>query len=1351
MSSEEKKNVIGKFDCHGDPSTLGTRWTRWLKSFELFADAQGLIISVDSDTNKHRRRAQLLHYAGPDVQDIFYTLADTGENKDYKKAVDALNAYFKPKVNTAYARHAFKQLQQQEKETVLQFVTRLRRAAKDCGYGGDTDNHIRDEVLQKCKSQYLRRRLLEEEKELTLKRTLEIAEQCEKVETQLEALSLSKPAEIKPKSEHVNKVDGKRGHKQTKNNSCYRCGNTGHYGRDPTCPAKGKTCRECGGKDHFGSQCRTKKKTSYDSKPRTTQSRRPSRSRANAVNTGTKEDVYAFSVRDSQLQKIKVTIGGCQLDVMVDSGATTNIVDQQTWEWLKRQKIECQSTKSNRKLYTYASDKPLEVIGTFDTKIVAGSNSTEAEFCVIREKGESLLGRETAMKLGVLKIGIDIATVDAKSGNIGESLQRKYPEVFKGVGKLKDREVQLHIDPSVRPVAQPLRRTPFNLRAKVEGKVKELIDMDIIEPVEGPTPWVNPVVVVPKSNNDIRLCVDMRRANEAIQRERHPIPTVEEITQDLSGSKIFSKLDLKWGYHQIVLTQDSRGITTFATHCGLYRYKRLLFGVCSASEQYQHEIQTALAGIEGQQNISDDIIVHGRNQEEHNARLEKVVKRLGECGLTLNAAKCQFSMDELTFVGMVLSERGISCAEDKVKAVLEAREPSTASEVRSFLGLVNYCGRFIPNLATVSEPLRRLTKQGTPFEFGMEQNSSFEELKRRLTSAETLGYFDKEAPTTVIADASPVGLGAILTQQQKEGPRIISYASRSLSDTEKRYSQTEKEALALVWACEKFHPYVYGISFELVTDHKPLEVIYGPKSRPCARIERWVLRMQPYDFKVKYKPGAKNIADPLSRLLSKSESDSKHVAEAEEYVRFVAISATPKAMTTREVEEASADDQELSEVRKCINGTPWEQLKHKQYVPVSSELCVIGQLVLRGPRIVAPVKLRPRLLSLAHEGHLGITGTKQRLRSKVWWPGMEKDVERYCKACHGCQLVSRPDHPEPIRSTTLPSGPWRNLAVDLLGPMPSGESILVVVDYYSRYYEIDILKSTVTSKIITCLEEVFSRHGLPESLTSDNGPQFIAAEFAEYIEREGIRHHKNTAKWPQANGEVERQNNSLLKRLQIADAEKKDWKRELRTYLTAYRGIPHPTTGMSPAELLFGRKVRTKLPELRDVHVEQEVRDRDAEQKAKYKAYADARRGAKYSDTDIGDEVLVRQEKRNKLTTTFSPVPYKVVDKQGNSLLVESPEGVQYSRNSSHVKKYITEGSTTSEVEDSNTPEAKEVIPERSESPASQDTEPREVYNDQQHTNQAPTGPPTGPPCGARPQRTRKFPTRLNDYVVTKT
>lgn len=299
---------------------------------------------------------------------------------------------------------------------------------------------------------------------------------------------------------------------------------------------------------------------------------------------------------------------------------------------------------------------------------------------------------------------------------------------------------------------------------------------------------------------------------------------------------MFSKLDLKQDYHQLELHPESRHITTFVTHCGLYRYTRLCFGINAASEIYQHEIHKVIQGIEGVANISDDIIVHGEDREEHDKRLRKIMGRLQTAGLTLNADKCRLGVSQLTFMGHQLSDKGIDPTKDRIKAVVEAREPENAKEVRSFQGLMNYSAKFIPNFTSIAERLRCLTRKDEPFRFGPEERRSFNKLRECLTKSETLGYFDLKAKTTTIADASPVGLGVVLIQKQNDGPRVISYASRSLSDVERRYSQTERDALGLVWACERFNAYVFGVEFDLITDNKPLEAIYGPRSKPCARI-----------------------------------------------------------------------------------------------------------------------------------------------------------------------------------------------------------------------------------------------------------------------------------------------------------------------------------------------------------------------------------------------------------------------------------------------------------------------------------------------------------------------------------
>ena len=348
-----------------------------------------------------------------------------------------------------------------------------------------------------------------------------------------------------------------------------------------------------------------------------------------------------------------------------------------------------------------------------------------------------------------------------------------------------------------------------------------------------------------------------------------------------------------------------------------------MFGISCAPEMYQKVLHQVLEEYDGAHNILDDVIVNAPTEEEHDKRFENVVRVVNSRGLTLS--QCQVKMSHLEFMGHVLSAREIGPADVKVKAVVDAREPMNAAEVRGFLGLVNFTARFIPDLATVSAPLRQLTKSGESFVWGPEQQQSFDELKKRLSSAETLGYFDKNAPIKVIGDASPVGLEAVLVQEQGEELRVISYASRSLSDTERRYSQTEKEALAIVWACERVHAYLYGAEFDLMTDHKPLECIFSPKSKTCTRIKRRLLRMQPYRFTVKYIPGPKNIADSLSRLLCAMPT-SEHKDQTEEYVKWVAQELTPVALTTREIERASEHDHELKSARECLLNGKWHAL-----------------------------------------------------------------------------------------------------------------------------------------------------------------------------------------------------------------------------------------------------------------------------------------------------------------------------------------------------------------------------------------------------------------------------------------
>ena len=372
--------------------------------------------------------------------------------------------------------------------------------------------------------------------------------------------------------------------------------------------------------------------------------------------------------------------------------------------------------------------------------------------------------------------------------------------------------------------------------------IKELVRDEIIEPVpeNSPSQWVSPIVVVPKKDNSVRLCVDMRMPNKAIKRVRYPIPTINDINVIFNGARYFSKLDLNQAYHQLPLDKESRFITTFATHIGLYRYKRLNYGTNAAMEIFQHVLQQSLQGITGVFNLADDIIIFGSTRQAHDKALECCLARLRHRGLTVNPKKCKFLQPTIEFYGQIFSAQG-TCPDPKsIDAIQKISAPSNAKEVRSFLGMVNYSSKYIQDYATLTAPIRELTKKSAPFTWTTEHQTAFEQLKLALTKAPVMGYFDLSKDTYVTVDASPVGVSAILTQcaSGSNDHKVIAYASRSLSTVESRYSQTEKEALSIVWAVEHFHIFLYGKEFTLITDHKPLEIIYGnSSSKTSARIE----------------------------------------------------------------------------------------------------------------------------------------------------------------------------------------------------------------------------------------------------------------------------------------------------------------------------------------------------------------------------------------------------------------------------------------------------------------------------------------------------------------------------------
>ena len=727
-----------------------------------------------------------------------------------------------------------------------------------------------------------------------------------------------------------------------RNVKCGLCG--GKYPHQGICPAQGKQCLNCGKMNHFAQVCRSKP----NNRSKSTRPRKPSKvsHRARSVDIedsscgeastlvdadGNNSDEYTFHIGMQETQTAKpifqVRIMDTPIHIMADSGATVNIMSKRDFDSLKPKP---QLMNTNVKVYPYMSAAPLNLCGKLRANVASNYCSSEETFYVADGSSGSILSWTTSQKLNLIKAvsGVEQPPVNLPPG--APDFPNDFPSLTSGRGEYKGEPVRLHVDKPIKPVAQRHRCIPFHIRKQVEEKLRQLENEGIIERAEGQTPWVSPIVVVPKPQkpNEIRIRVDMWSLNKAIIRERYIIPTIDDVVSDLNGCKVFSKIDLNQGYRKIPLHSDSRPLTTFSTHVGLFRYKRLNFGISCAAEVFQRKVSDSIRGIPRVKNISDDIYVGGIDSDTHDQHLKQVFRQLQENGLTIKLPKCQFRVPTMLFFGHVFSKNGMSPDPRKVETLQSVAPPTTVSEVRSLLSSAAFCSRLIKDFVIITKPLRQLTCDGVSWQWTQEEQSSFERLKEALSVKTTLGYFDSKKPTSIFVDGSPVGLGAVLTQEDESTKEVtpLHYASCPLTPTQARYPQIDRKALSIYGAIIRFHLFVYGKEFKVITNHKPLLALFNnPSSKPSARIERWLMELQQYRFTVEYRPGASNPADYALRHPVGDPESHNYEVESEENISFIARHAVPKAITLSEIETATAKDPILQAVMSAVKSNCWHK------------------------------------------------------------------------------------------------------------------------------------------------------------------------------------------------------------------------------------------------------------------------------------------------------------------------------------------------------------------------------------------------------------------------------------------
>ena len=746
------------------------------------------------------------------------------------------------------------------------------------------------------------------------------------------------------------------------------------------------------------------------------------------------------------------------------------------------------------------------------------------------------------------------------------------------------------------PFSCPPRRVSPREREIIDELVKEMLDTGVCSTSN--SPWASPIVLIPKKDGSIRFCVDYRKLNSVTVRDVYPLPRIDDCLAALGGNKFFSTLDLVSGYWQLNVAEEDKEKTAFITPSGLYEFNVLPFGLTNAPATFQRYMDTVLAGLKWQCLLVylDDICVYSNTFEKHLAALELVFIRLDRFHLRLKASKCYLFQREFLYLGHIVGADGLRTNPVKIQAMKDMPRPRKVDELRSFTGLCSYYRKFIDKFAIVCSPLYELQKSNVAFEWHEVHQQCFDKLKQLLIDAPMLHFPNFKLPFVVQTDASDAGLGAVLSQVVDGQERVIQYISRVIQPAEINWTPREKEALAIIYACETFRPYLYMTRFTIETDHHSLQWLMSAKTPP--RLVRWALRLSEFDFDIRYRKGSANAnADALSRLpqLQPMVDEQERIEELlciEEMQEFTGVPSNRtldvllsmidrkiKQISFEELREAQRNDPSLqSVIMECTtNGgkstnSEFELRDELLYLVQRNGKCLL----------VIPWNLIESILYLYHNEtmsvHLARDRLYQMLKNRFYWYGMYADVSRWVDGCIKCNKV-KPTQPlnhgllQPIVTTH----PFEILGMDVLGPITTSEDgysyVLVCVDLFTSWVEAAPLK-TITSLEIghVFFNMIIARHGCPESVLTDQGRQLISKQFEKLFANLGIKHAVSSAYHHQTNGKVERFNKFIENSLALLIKEDQtNWSKLLDNCLFVYRMSLNRILDETPFFLLHGR------------------------------------------------------------------------------------------------------------------------------------------------------------------------------------